>query len=141
MKDNRITNRKVSLTGICVLCLTWGFWQACVQGGVSDGQRLYLQHCANCHLEDGRGVGALIPPLAGADYLMTYRDQLPCIVVYGLSDSILVNGIFYAEKMPAAAKLTPVEVANILNYIGKTWGNRMDPFNPQEVQRSLESCR
>jgi mono/diheme cytochrome c family protein len=141
MKDNQGANRKASITGLCLLCLTWSVWQACVQGGVSDGERLYLQYCANCHLEDGRGVGALIPPLAGADYLMKNREQLPCIVVNGLSDSILVNGISYVEKMPGAGKLTPVEVANILNYIGKTWGNRMDPFNPQEVQMSLESCR
>lgn len=134
-------DRKICTTSIWLLCLALGLWTSCVHRGISDGERLYLEYCANCHLENGRGVGALIPPLAGADYLASHREQLPCILLYGLSDTIFVNGVRYAEKMPGAGKLTPVETANILNYIGKAWGNRLEPFNPQEVQKSIESCR
>lgn len=45
-------------------------------------------------------VGALIPPLAGADYLANNQANLPCLIRKGIQDTIVVNGKVYAEKMP-----------------------------------------
>lgn len=105
------------------------------------GERLYKKNCSNCHLDDGKGVGALIPPLAGADFLSTHRLELPCIVRNGLNgDTIWVNGQMYAEKMPAAHHLSEADITNILNYVQTAWGNRYAPFRLDEVLPVLEKC-
>ncbi|MDX2134706.1 MAG: cytochrome c [Saprospiraceae bacterium] len=106
----------------------------------TEGKRLYVHYCANCHLEDGRGVGALVPPLAGADYLHNNRDALPCILVHGLADTIYVNGQLYAEQMPGVESLSHIEVTNILNYIGNAWGNESALFIPDQVKEQLKTC-
>ena len=40
------------------------------------GKRLYEQHCQSCHMPDGKGLGKLIPPLAGADYVLQGGPEL-----------------------------------------------------------------
>lgn len=105
-----------------------------------NGRDIYLAKCASCHLEDGRGLGALIPPLAGADYLVANRNRLPCIIRYGIADTIVVNGVQYAEQMAGHPELSDIDIANVLNYIGNSWGNQQTPFQLGELRAMLQSC-
>ncbi|MFM7400600.1 MAG: c-type cytochrome [Bacteroidota bacterium] len=109
-------------------------------GTHESGQRVYASYCANCHLDDGKGLGALIPPLANSDYLTTNRAQLPLIVRYGLQDTIVVNGVTYAEKMAGMPGLNEIQVTNLLNYIGQSWGNDIEPFTFDEVKKTLDEA-
>lgn len=109
-------------------------------GTHESGQRVYEGYCANCHLDDGKGLGALIPPLANSDYLQTNRARLPLIVRYGLQDTIVVNGVTYAEKMAGMPGLNEIQVTNLLNYIGQSWGNKVPPFTFDEVKKSLDEA-
>lgn len=118
------------------LCLV----SACQPNPYKQGERLYKTNCANCHMDNGEGLGALIPPLAGADYLEKNREKLPCLLRHGIKDSIVVNGKVYAEAMPGVATLSDVQIANILNYVGTTWGNDITPYRLDEVQKHLGSC-
>jgi mono/diheme cytochrome c family protein len=113
---------------------------ACEQQPYRMGERLYKTHCANCHQDQGEGLGALIPPLAGADYLNLHRDRLPCIVRHGLGDSIQVNGKIFVEQMPGNSQLNEIQIANVLNYVLQSWGNNTPPFTFEEVQKALEQC-
>ena len=45
----------------------------------ADGSQLYKVHCANCHMDDGKGLAALIPPLTDTIYLRKNRDKLACL--------------------------------------------------------------
>jgi mono/diheme cytochrome c family protein len=124
-------------TLIVLLCLVWTL-SRCQKNPYQEGGRLYSVHCANCHGEDGKGLGTLIPPLAGADYLSAQRLRLPCIVVNGLSDTIKVNGVVYGgQPMPANSLLTDIQVTNVLNYINNSWGNNLPDFTLQEVRGML----
>ncbi|MBL7810185.1 MAG: cytochrome c [Saprospiraceae bacterium] len=114
---------------------------ACQQQTYQIGQRLYQTHCANCHMDNGTGLGALIPPLAGSDYLQTHRDQLPCIIQHGLMDTIVVNGQLYAEKMQGVKGLSEIQITNISNYVIQTWGNKSKPFTLEEVGNTLKNCK
>jgi cytochrome c551 len=85
-------------------------------------------------------LGALIPPLAGADYLVANRNSLPCIIRYGIADNIVVNGVQYAEQMAGHPELSDIDIANVLNYIGNSWGNQQTPFQLGELRAMLQSC-
>lgn len=91
-------------------------------------------------MDNGEGLGALIPPLAQSDYLAQHRDQLPCIIRYGLADSIVVNGKPYAEKMAGQPNLSDIAIVNILNYINNAWGNNNGVLRLDEVEKRLKTC-
>lgn len=113
----------------------------CQPNPYRDGERVYKTQCANCHMDSGTGLSGLIPTLVQSDYLTLHRAQLPCILRYGLHDTITVNGKTYAEQMPANALLLDVDIANILNYVNHSWGNNNPPYSLEEVQQALEKCK
>ena len=93
---------------------------SCQQETYKEGAMLYKKNCANCHQDNGTGLGELIPPLANADYLQLYRPKLACIVKKGLATPIIVNGKTYTEQiMPPMPQLNEVDILNILNYSPK----------------------
>lgn len=113
---------------------------SCQQKPYSDGEAFYKKYCANCHLDNGEGLGQLIPPLAGADFLAKNRERLPCIVRHGLAEEITVNGQQFAEKMEGFTKATDVDVTNVLNFINNSWGNHNGTLRLDEVQALLRNC-
>lgn len=123
------------------LCLLTVTGTSCEQQPYQIGQRLYQVHCANCHMDNGAGLGALIPPLAGSDYLRTQRERLPCLIRHGLQDTIVVNGKLYAEQMPGNKQLNEVQITNVLNFVLQNWGNKEAPFHLDEVNKALNQCQ
>lgn len=113
---------------------------ACQDQPYIVGQRLYKANCSNCHLDDGKGLGDLIPPLAGADYLEKNRLDLPCLLRNGTTDTIVVNGKQFVEKMPGVPHLSEADVTNILNYINNNWGNNYTVYRLDEVIEILKKC-
>jgi mono/diheme cytochrome c family protein len=124
-----------SLAAMALITLT-----QCFTNRESEGQQLYVQQCANCHMDDGSGLRGLIPPLAGSDYLVRHREQLACIIRHGQQGEIVVNGVHYNRPMPGDQDLSEVHITNILNYIQTNFGNQNELFTVQEVNRQLEKC-
>lgn len=104
-----------------------------------EGRQLYLQHCSNCHQEDGSGLGRLIPPLAGADYMLEDTERTISIIRYGISGKMTVNGIEYNQPMPGNPKLNPMEIAQITTYIYNVWGNNKGMVSAEKVREALSS--
>lgn len=130
---------KVNITSILFIVglLTMGGIMIMKTGTEHPGKTIYTELCQSCHLEEGEGLGALIPPLAQADYLINNRDYLPYLLKYGIHDTITVNGTEYTDSMPGINSFHPIEIANVLNYIGRSWGNDMEPFSVREVRENL----
>jgi len=105
-----------------------------------EGKRLYLQHCSNCHQEDGSGLARLYPPIKDSDYLRNNEKNVVCSVKYGQSGEIRVNGIIYNQPMPSNLRLTNLEIAEIMTYIYSTWGGEKIIFTHLEIAQVLDSC-
>ena len=116
-------------------------FSGCAKSPYEDGARIYKAYCANCHMDTGEGLGALIPPVNGVAYITQNHDRLPCLVRYGLQDSIVVNGKSYAEQMPPADKLSDIDITNVLNYLNTHLGNRNPLFTLEGVRARLEKCK
>jgi mono/diheme cytochrome c family protein len=80
---------------------------------MSEGERIYLEYCAECHQQDGQGWSTLYPNLAG-NPIVTLHDPEPIIrtVKYG-----------QGSMMPFREKLTGHQMAAVLTYIRNSWGN------------------
>ncbi|ALW85851.1 hypothetical protein AUC43_12555 [Hymenobacter sedentarius] len=113
----------------------------CFSNNRHQGERLYAQHCASCHGDQGQGLARLVPPLAGSDYLVDHRAELPCLLRQGQNEVIVVNGVGYHNVMPGNKSLSPAQLTNLLNYIESHWGNEAAPRTIRYVQQQLDSCR
>jgi mono/diheme cytochrome c family protein len=93
-----------------------------LQTSISDGKEIYQEFCMTCHLANGKG-SETVPPLAGSDWLQTKRKESIHAVKFGQSGPIKVNGKNYNNTMPPMG-LTDEEVADVMNYVMHTWGNK-----------------
>lgn len=80
------------------------------------GRIVYYGQCASCHGQQGQGVALLVPPLMNADYLQQHFLDVPCMILKGMNDTILVNGKSYYQPM-YPIKINEVEMANLMNFM------------------------
>ncbi len=122
---------------------------SCFTNKGHQGERLYGQHCASCHGEQGEGIGQLVPPLAGSDYLTQHPGQLACIVRQGLRGPIVVNGVGYNQLMLGVQDttthhyLSPAMITNLLNFVESHWGNHPGPAGVRTIagtEAELRAC-
>ena len=113
----------------------------CTQYPYIQGEILYSNFCESCHMQDGSGLGAEIPPLAGADYVAQNQEKLACMIRHGIAGPLVVNGITYNQAMPGVEVLSDVEITNIINYVNQAWGNNLGTITLGEVRRQLDACR
>lgn len=106
----------------------------------STGAQVYQTHCQNCHGAGGEGLSSLIPPLTDSIYLKNNKTALACFVKYGLKGQIAIKGKAFDDAMPAN-NLSPIEIAQVLTYIGNSFGNKLNTINLQQTERDLSKCK
>lgn len=115
---------------------------SCHQNPYSRGESLYESLCASCHGSNGLGLNNLIPPIAGSDYWNNNQEKLPCIIRYGMTNPVTVNGIRYdMQSMPANPDLEEGDIANIINFINNKWGNKEIYIAPEKANELLLDCK
>jgi mono/diheme cytochrome c family protein len=98
-----------------------------VANSMKRGQDVYITYCLSCHQMGGVGVSETYPPLANADYLKTLTsNKLINIILKGQTDTISVNGTSYSLAMDAIGYLSDDQVADVINFIRNSWGNKTD---------------
>lgn len=90
---------------------------------IARGKQIYTDFCVACHLPNGKGLAKVYPPLANSDYLMNKRELSIKAVKYGQKGEITVNGKTYNNVMTPLG-LSDEEVADVMNYITNSWGNK-----------------
>jgi mono/diheme cytochrome c family protein len=107
-----------------------------LQESLLDGQEIYNDFCAQCHLEDGKGVKGIYPPLAKSDFLMDINRTIHSIK-YGLKGPIIVNGDKYNSIMVSQG-LDDEEISDVVNYILNSWGNSTNKLITEEIVESIK---
>ncbi len=127
----------IYLISICALS-TILFQDTKLQESIKRGNEIYGDFCITCHLEKGEGVKNTFPPLANSDYLLNNRTESIAGVKYGQRGEIVVNGITYNSVMMPMG-LEDEEIADVMNYILNSWGNKSDKIvTPEEVALILK---
>ncbi|HJV53826.1 MAG TPA: c-type cytochrome [Noviherbaspirillum sp.] len=101
----------------------------------SRGGLGYTQFCVDCHRQDGAGVKNMFPPLAGNPSVAAAD---PATLLH-----IMLTGWKTAETsahprvytMPGFARLADQEIAEILTFVRKSWGNQSAPVTPAQVKK------
>jgi mono/diheme cytochrome c family protein len=113
-----------SLLTICSLFVA--FQDNSLEQSVKRGEEVYNANCITCHMQKGEGMEGAYPPLAKADFIAKDKTGKQSIgaILNGLSGEITVNGKKYNVPMPAQNYLTDQQIADVLNYVRNSWGNK-----------------
>lgn len=99
------------------------------------GQLVYNSSCLPCHQGSGLGVAGQFPPLAESEWVVSEEpDRLIRIVLGGLTGPIMVKGQQWNNAMVAwKDNLNDQQVADVLNFIRGSWGNKAPKVLPEKV--------
>ncbi len=88
-------------------------------GRDARGGEAYLNHCASCHGDNGKGLEGVIPPLDGNGAVVSKGPQNVINVVLG--------GVAARDRyapMPAVgAGISDQDIADVTNFVRQSWGN------------------
>lgn len=124
----------VLLTG-CFLSLAF-VQPFSLKQSIEAGKKVYETSCMNCHMGDGKGLEGVFPPVAKSDFLKRSPNEIIDVLIKGQSGEIKVNGVMYNGVMPSVEYLSDQEIADVLNYIQNSWGNKIPkPILPNQVKK------
>ena len=97
------------------------------QRRLESGREVYQNICQACHQPDGRGQDKVAPTLIGSS--LTLTDA-------GIPTRILLNGKEGAVGLmpPVGSTLSDEQVASVLTYIRREWGQTGTPVDPATVK-------
>lgn len=100
------------------------------------GGKLYEQHCAQCHGEQGRGVPGAYPPLAGnrAVTMNSTANLVQVVLNGGYAPATAGNPRPYGMP-PFVLVLDDTELAALLTYLRSAWGNQAAAVTATEINR------
>lgn len=109
--------------------------QPAIKASMDRGKTIYLQRCMACHQVDGSGVPRLNPPLDGASTVKgNDKLKLVRIIIKGMTERVEIDGEYYDNNMSANPDLTDTQIADVLNYIRNSWGNKASLVTAAEVK-------
>jgi len=106
------------------------------------GAAIFNTVCKTCHGEDGNGVASLAPPLNKSEIVNGDHDIMISILLKGLTGPVNIAGHLYkapeiSGEMPGFADnkdFTDADIAQILNYVRRSWQNTGDRVNAGNVK-------
>lgn len=102
--------------------------------GTLTGAQIYAMTCVACHQVNGGGMPAQYPPLASSEFVTGNEQRLIHIVLRGLTGEVEVEGEMFKGEMPGwAPALNDAQVAMVLTYIRKAFGNNAPPVTAERV--------
>ncbi len=99
--------------------------------GTVNGESLYMQTCAACHQQNGKGLKGAFPPLAGSE-VVNDSD-------YDLMVKIILQGYDarseYGQMPGFAEQLNDAQITAIVNHERTNWGNEAEVITEADVKR------
>ncbi|MHB1273543.1 MAG: c-type cytochrome [Rhodanobacter sp.] len=101
-----------------------------------QGEKVYAQHCVDCHGKDGAGVAGVYPPLDGNSAVTepTGINATRMVLLGGFAPLTRANPRPYSMP-PFAQQLSDSEVSAVVSYIRHAWTNRAPVVRPGDVSR------
>ena len=91
------------------------------------GREVYRNICQTCHQPDGRGQDRVAPPLVGSELSVAPAEVTARIVLNGKEGPV-------GLMPPIGATLTNDQIASVLTYVRREWGQTGDPVDPATVE-------
>jgi mono/diheme cytochrome c family protein len=94
-----------------------------------------------CHGMSGGGLPGQFPPLKGSELVMGPESRLARILLHGLEGPVVVNGTTYDMPMAPAPVNEDQEIAALMTFIRRSFGNNAEPVATQTITRIREATK
>jgi mono/diheme cytochrome c family protein/glucose/arabinose dehydrogenase len=98
------------------------------------GRTLYAGTCLPCHQAHGRGLDGLAPPLANSEWVNGSAERVVRIALHGVRGPLRVDGRSYNLDMPPWGALRDDDLAAVLTFVRREWGNTGTPITAEFVR-------
>jgi len=103
---------------------------------MADGEKLYKGACVACHELDGTSAPRIYPPLPGNANLQS-ADPLSTIrIMLDGAQTVTTPRAPNAGSMPAYAKWSDQQIADVTSYIRNAWGNTAPAVTSAQVAKA-----
>jgi mono/diheme cytochrome c family protein len=101
---------------------------------MTEGGKVYVQHCAQCHGDDGQGRAGAYPALAGnrAVTMANPANLIRAVTSGGYLPSTAGNPRPYGMP-PFGQVLDDAQIAAVLSHVRGSWGNHAPAVSPVQV--------
>ena len=107
-----------------------------LEGTMREGGRIYGEHCADCHGDEGQGIPGAYPALSGNRAVtMDPPANLVHVVALGGFPPATEGNPRPFGMPPFATTLSDGEIASVLTMIRNSWRNSAAPVTTVEVRR------
>lgn len=107
-----------------------------LQALIGSGEAIYKNTCANCHGIQGEGKPGQFPALANNANVIAPSPVNSIRMVLNGGYSPSTQGVPYPHGMPPyRTELSNTDVAAVLTYIRKSWGNQTSGVTATEVDK------
>lgn len=128
--------KAVLIAVILISSINYSFSQN-TSSSIQNGQSIYSTYCMSCHMEDGNGLEGVYPSLVKTAGLAD-KNRFSKIVLQGIRGPITVKGVKYDAEM-AGVTLSDQEVADVINYIRNSWGNKSPEIKASDVDAAKKA--
>jgi len=108
---------------------------------IARGKIVYTNICLACHMADGGGVPNMNPPLINTTYVLGNKAALIKIVLHGFNEDVEINGKTYSNTMSAHDDLTDRQIADVLTYVRRSFGNKASAVKTAEVLKVITTFK
>jgi mono/diheme cytochrome c family protein len=106
------------------------------QAQMANGEKLYNGACIACHEIDGSGAPRIYPPLPGNANLQSADPTSALRIILDGAQTVTTPRAPNTGSMPAYAKLSDQEIADVTTYIRNSWGNAAPAVTPGQVAKA-----
>jgi mono/diheme cytochrome c family protein len=100
------------------------------------GEAIYTHACIACHEADGSGAPRIYPPLPDNANLQSADPSSTLRILLDGAQTVTTPRAPNTGSMPAYAKLSDREIADVANYIRNSWGNAAPLVTPDQVAKA-----
>jgi mono/diheme cytochrome c family protein/glucose/arabinose dehydrogenase len=102
------------------------------QARFAAGRELYRNICQGCHQPDGRGQDRIAPTLVGSALTLAPPDIPARVLLHGKEGPI-------GLMPPVGTTLQDEQIAAVLTYVRREWGQSASPVDAEAVRRVREA--
>src|SRR5476649_1163195 len=106
------------------------------QGDMTAGAAVYAHACIACHEADGTGAPRIYPPLPGNANLQSANPSSILRIILDGAQTVTTPRAPNTGSMPAYAKFSDQEIADVATYIRNSWGNAAPAVTPGQVKKA-----
>jgi len=103
---------------------------------MADGEKTYKGACIACHEADGSGAPRIYPPLPGSANLQSADPASTLRIILDGAETIRTPRAPNTGSMPAYAKWSDQQIADVTNYIRNSWGNAAPVVTSAQVAKA-----